>query len=143
MQIKERVSAVTDDCRIACPSCSETRKKKREKTLSVTVNPDGTKLYFCHHCGESGSIFRKKEYFKKESNVTRIQPRATVDESAIKNFFNSRGILWSQDIDLPVISGKRYFNGFGELDAVGFVYGDQSQPSAIKWRAINQKAFTQ
>ena len=143
MQIKERVSAVTDDCRIACPSCSETRKKKREKTLSVTVNPDGTKLYFCHHCGESGSIFRKKEYFKKESNVTRIQPRATVDESAIKNFFNSRGILWSQDIDLPVISGKRYFNGFGELDAVGFVYGDQSQPSAIKWRAISQKAFTQ
>jgi len=143
MQIKERVSAITDDCRIACPSCSETRKKKREKTLSVTVNPDGTKLYFCHHCGASGSIFRKKEYFKKESNVTRIQPRATVDESAIKNFFNSRGILWSQDIDLPVISGKRYFNGFGELDAVGFVYGDQSQPSAIKWRAINQKAFTQ
>ena len=69
--------------------------------------------------------------------------RATVDESAIKNFFNSRGILWSQDIDLPVISGKRYFNGFGELDAVGFVYGDQSQPSAIKWRAIHQKAFTQ
>tara|TARA_R100000664_G_scaffold11053_1_gene18031 strand:- start:4756 stop:6486 length:1731 start_codon:yes stop_codon:yes gene_type:complete len=143
MQIKERLSAVTDDCRIACPSCSETRKKKREKTLSVTVNPDGSKLYFCHHCGESGSIFRKKEFFKKESNVTRIQPRATVDESAIKNFFNSRGILWSQDIDLPVISGKRYFNGFGELDAVGFVYGDQSQPSAIKWRAINQKAFTQ
>ena len=44
---------------------------------------------------------------------------------------------------MPVISGKRYFNGFGELDAVGFVYGDQSQPSAIKWRAINQKAFTQ
>ena len=143
MQIKERVSAVTDDCRIACPSCSETRKKKHEKTLSVTINPDGTKLYFCHHCGESGSLFRPKNNYLKESNVTRIQPRATVDESAIKNFFNSRGILWSQDIDLPVISGKRYFNGFGELDAVGFVYGDQSQPSAIKWRAINQKAFTQ
>ena len=143
MQIKERVSAVTDDCRIACPSCSETRKKKHEKTLSVTINPDGTKLYFCHHCGESGSLFRPKNNYLKESKVTRIQPRATVDESAIKNFFNSRGILWSQDIDLPVISGKRYFNGFGELDAVGFVYGDQSQPSAIKWRAISQKAFTQ
>ena len=143
MQIKERVSAVTDDCRIACPSCSETRKKKHEKTLSVTTNPDGTKLYFCHHCGESGSLFRPKNNYLKESKVTRIQPRATVDESAIKNFFNSRGILWSQDIDLPVISGKRYFNGFGELDAVGFVYGDQSQPSAIKWRAIHQKAFTQ
>ena len=143
MQIKDRVSTVTDDCRIACPSCSETRKKKHEKTLSVTINPDGTKLYFCHHCGESGSLFRPKNNYLKESKVTRIQPRATVDESAIKNFFNSRGILWSQDIDLPVISGKRYFNGFGELDAVGFVYGDQSQPSAIKWRAINQKAFTQ
>ena len=143
MEIKESLSAIVDSCRVACPACSHDRKKKHQKTLSVTVNPDGSKLYFCHHCGESGSIFRKKEYFHKESNVTRIQPRATVDESSITNFFHSRGILWSQDIDLPVVSGKRYFNGHGELDAVGFVYGDLSQPSAIKWRAINQKAFTQ
>jgi len=42
-----------------------------------------------------------------------------------------------------VISGRRYFNGHGELDAVGFVYGDKSQPNAIKWRAIDKKAFTQ
>ena len=75
--------------------------------------------------------------------MTRIQPRATVDESSISTFFSNRGILWSQDIDLPVVSGKRYFQGHGELDAVGFVYGDLAQPSAIKWRAINQKAFTQ
>ena len=143
MQIEESLSAVVDSCRIACPACSGDRKKKHEKTLSVTVNTDGSKLYFCHHCGESGSLFRKKEYFQKESNVTRIQPRAAVDQLSITNFFNSRGILWSQDIDLPVISGKRYFSGHGELDAVGFVYGDKSQPSAIKWRAINQKAFTQ
>jgi len=143
MEIEEQLSAVVDSCRVACPACSGDRKKKHEKTLSVTVNPDGTKLYFCHHCGESGSIFKKKEYFPKESKVTRIQPRATVDESSISTFFSNRGILWSQDIDLPVVSGKRYFQGHGELDAVGFVYGDLAQPSAIKWRAINQKAFTQ
>ena len=143
MEIKEQLSAVVDSCRIACPSCSGDRKKKHEKTLSVTVNPDGTKLYFCHHCGESGSIFKKKEHYPKESKVTRIQPRATVDQSSISTFFGNRGILWSQDIDLPVVSGRRYFQGHGELDAVGFVYGDLAQPSAIKWRAINQKAFTQ
>ena len=143
MEIEEQLSAVVDSCRVACPACSGDRKKKHEKTLSVTVNPDGTKLYFCHHCGESGSIFKKKNYFPKESKVTRIQPRATVDESSISTFFSNRGILWSQDIDLPVVSGKRYFQGHGELDAVGFVYGDLAQPSAIKWRAINQKAFTQ
>lgn len=143
MEIEEQLSAVVDSCRVACPACSGDRKKKHEKTLSVTVNPDGTKLYFCHHCGESGSIFKKKEYYPKESKVTRIQPRATVDESSISTFFSNRGILWSQDIDLPVVSGKRYFQGHGELDAVGFVYGDLAQPSAIKWRAINQKAFTQ
>lgn len=143
MEIEEQLSAIVDSCRVACPACSGDRKKKHEKTLSVTVNPDGTKLYFCHHCGESGSIFKKKEYYPKESKVTRIQPRATVDESSISTFFSNRGILWSQDIDLPVVSGKRYFQGHGELDAVGFVYGDLAQPSAIKWRAINQKAFTQ
>ncbi len=113
MNLKESLSTIVDDCRIVCPSCSDSRKKKNEKTLSVTINPDGTKLYFCHHCGENGSLFRPKNNFVKEKKVTRIQPRATVDESSIKNFFSSRGILWSQDIDLPVISGKRYFNGFG------------------------------
>ena len=143
MNLKEALSTVVDDCRIACPACSESRKKKHEKTLAVTINPDGTKLYFCHHCGENGSLFRPKNNYVKESKVTRIEPRATVDQSSIRNFFNARGILWSQSIDLPVISGKRYFNGHGELDAIGFVYGDRSQPSAIKWRAINEKAFTQ
>ena len=142
-QIREALSTIVDDCRVACPSCSETRKKKYEKTLSVTINPDGSKLYFCHHCGESGSLFKPKNNYKREPKVTRITPRSAVDESVIKNFFSARGILWSQDIDLPVVSGKRYFNGHGELDAVGFVYGDKSQPSAIKWRAIDKKAFTQ
>ena len=137
MEIEEQLSAVVDSCRVACPACSGDRKKKHEKTLSVTVNPDGTKLYFCHHCGESGSIFKKKNYFPKESKVTRIQPRATVDESSISTFFSNRGILWSQDIDLPVVSGKRYFQGHGLAQSNG-------EPSIRKHshRKVPRDSFT-
>jgi len=142
-KIQEALTAVYEDCRLPCPACSDSRKKKYEKTLSVTINVDGSKVYFCHHCGESGSLFKPKEKFLQERKVTTIEPPAAVDKSRIEEFFSARGILWSQDIDLPVISGRRYFNGHGELDAVGFIYGDRSQPQAIKWRAIDKKAFTQ
>ena len=142
-KIKEVLTAVYEDCRIPCPACSDSRKKKHEKTLSVTINVDGSKVYFCHHCGESGSLFKPKPTYSQERKVATIEPPAAVDKSRIEEFFSARGILWSQDIDLPVISGRRYFNGHGELDAVGFIYGDKSQPNAIKWRAIDKKAFTQ
>ena len=39
--------------RIKCPECSSQRKKKTERTLSVT-RKDGKFLYQCWHCGISG-----------------------------------------------------------------------------------------
>ena len=143
MRIMEALSTVVDDCRLSCPVCSGDRKKKHEKTLKVTIKPDGYKLYYCHHCGANGSVPPPQNKYIQETKVTRIQPRPVVDEGVIQQFFAQRGIKWTSAISLPITSGKRYFNGFGELDAVGFVYGDRSQPQAIKWRAVNQKLFTQ
>ena len=43
-----------------------------------------------------------------------------------------------------MISGKKYFNGSGELSSIGFVYGEnKNEPDAIKWRGAEKKCFTQ
>ena len=38
--VEEVIGNFTESCRICCPMCSETRKKKNEKSLSVTVQND-------------------------------------------------------------------------------------------------------
>ncbi len=38
---------------VVCPECSPTRKKSRDKCLSVNT-VDGT--WCCHHCGWSGAL---------------------------------------------------------------------------------------
>ena len=43
------------ELRIKCPECSETRKKKHERTLSCRVDGDSI-VYYCHHCNLSGVI---------------------------------------------------------------------------------------
>lgn len=45
--------------RTICPQCSNTRKKSRDKSLSVNVN-DG--VFFCHHCGWKGTTKQRKPY---------------------------------------------------------------------------------
>ena len=54
-ETEEIVALASRDARIECPSCSDGRKKKNQKTLSITLDGD-YKLYFCHHCGLSGRV---------------------------------------------------------------------------------------
>ena len=39
--------------RVKCPDCSHTRKKKHDRPLALTIEPDKI-LWYCHHCGWSG-----------------------------------------------------------------------------------------
>ena len=57
-QLEEFVLQYNQSARVKCPECGDSRKKKNEKTLSITVNHDHS-LYHCHHCGLSGGIKRK------------------------------------------------------------------------------------
>ena len=49
-----------------CPSCLHTRKKKRDRCLSVKIDNVGVR-YFCHHCND----FQGGQYFdgRKESRT--------------------------------------------------------------------------
>lgn len=148
IDFKEEISACTRDSRIVCPACGHDRKKKGQKTMSITVNTDGN-LYCCHHCGIKGMVKRERfyeKYTKGEavSNITKIPTQLNYNVDLIKSFFSKRGITLDTLEGLPpMTTGRKYFHGVGEKDAVGFIYGNRESPDAIKWRAIDSKAFTQ
>ena len=139
--------------RILCPACAPTRKKSKQKTLSITVEPDGTKLFCCHHCDISGRISEKRrpsldlldEFLQSvpgHPNVIEL-PSATHDRE-LDQFMESRGISRETYQNFGVTSDIRWFDKkAGEQLAVGFTYGDPAEPSAIKWRSLKSKAFTQ
>ena len=131
------MSSIYENCRVKCPACSSERKKKNVQSLGVTV--EGNKvLYQCFHCGLSGKYTRKDTVQK--ATVTAISVPKEKDETLIDKFLSNRGIDPLSVKNFQVVSGLKYFNGEGELDAVGFVYGDNE---AIKWRSVQGKNFTQ
>lgn len=88
VSLKDFVLSHHQDARERCPDCSDARKKKSIKTLSITVKHDQT-LYHCHHCGLSGSFRRKKFYeeYMKEDKVVRIPTQLNYNVEQVKSFF--------------------------------------------------------
>lgn len=140
--IEEVVKSVTESKRILCPACANKRKKSKEPTLVITVDEQG-KVYHCHHCNAKGNISHPSpiKIKKREFNVTPISINYKQNQQLISDFLFKRGIKY--DKNFPVISGRKFFHGHGELDAIGFVYGDAKNPTAIKWRGAEEKVFTQ
>ena len=69
--LEEYVLGHNRDSRVKCPECGDQRKKKNQKTFSITIKPDGT-LYHCHHCGLSGVVKREKFYEAYMEKVVKI-----------------------------------------------------------------------
>lgn len=149
--MKEFLSTVKDTNRYICPLCSHTRKKKTDRTLSVTVTNEEVK-YNCFHC-EEGGIYTHKQLDEKISfeKKTPPPPRAisvpkNIDEEIIKDYLLGRGIDYDRIKDkFKIVSGQKYFAAKGDLDAgetqaIGFVYG---QNEAVKWRPVADKRFIQ
>jgi twinkle protein len=140
------VSNFNRDTRENCPACSGDRKKKNQKTLSITVKPDAI-VYMCWHCGAAGGVERKKfyeGYMEQEKKVTKIPTQLNYNVDLIKKFFKDRGVEVSDLDKLPAMTtGRQWFGQFGEeREAVGFIYGERENPQAIKWRAVGDKGFT-
>ena len=140
---------VTTSARYICPECAPQRKKKGEKTLSVTFEGDDL-IYYCHHCNVSGRK-NNKPYYEKyqektESKVRAISVPKESSQGDIEKFLSGRSIDYSLIKDkYRVVTGKRYFRNHGDLmagevPAIGFVYGKEE---AVKWRSVDDKRFTQ
>ena len=148
--MKNFLSTVNDSARYICPLCSDQRKKKNERTLSVSVENDGIK-YTCWHCAEAGGYTFKQLRGEVSRPASPPAPRAisvpkSSDSINVENYLSSRGINYSLVKDkFKVVGAKKYFSAkgdipAGEVDAVGFVYGNDE---AVKWRPTGDKRFIQ
>mgnify|MGYP003648699104 CR=1 FL=1 len=131
---------VTESRRYSCPACSKDRKKQHLKTLSVTLSGDYV-LYNCWHCNLAGKYKRPVLHvgLGASSNVRAISIPKESDQSLIDKYLLKRGIDPASVLDYNLVSGEKYFASEGNLDAIGFVYGDNE---AIKWRSCQGKNFT-
>ena len=137
--------------RIKCPECSHLRKKKTERTLSVTQK-DNKYLYNCWHCGISGSV-GLQSFVKKNFPSSEKKPKVIADNwsekldnktpEAVIKFIESRKLTWEVCEDLGVTSATKGFNGSGIGQAIGFPYRKEGKVYAVKWRSVEGKSFTQ
>lgn len=133
------IKNMTQGGRIKCPACGDTRKKKNQKTMGVTINGEGT-LYNCFHCGISGKLKPERVYIKPVP----VSVPKPVHNQYLYDFLEKRGITKEVAKQYRVVGGNKFYNGSGDLPSIGFVYGpDPKEPSAIKWRATEKKCFTQ
>ena len=141
--LKRASETDNETARIICPECSHTRKKKKERTMSVTKYTDRF-VYKCHHCGVSGLIPNndKITFIKREAKPLNIQ---TVNNGALQHLID-RGISMETLHHYGVFETNKFFSKFEkELPAVGFPYfnGDKDKPYAVKYKCTEQKTFCQ
>ena len=139
------------DTRILCPACSSSRKKSKEKTLSIKI--DGSdKIYHCFHCDVSGKVAEKPypatnpldEFLKAPGQPNVIEMPSATHDRELREFMGSRKISEATYRKYGVVTDIRWFGKKqGEALAMGFVYGSSEEPSAVKWRSLKGKAFTQ
>lgn len=144
--IEQIISSQTETTRIQCPYCSEERKKNYLKTMGVTVEHDRV-VYQCFHCGVSGAV-KKDRFMYQAKEIIKAPPPPVETPSEVKPeivsaFLKERGIDPSLVGNFPLVGAVKYFGEIGKSNAIGFIYGDPRQPSAIKWRSTQDKCFTQ
>ena len=100
----------TGEVQTTCPQCSESRRKKNAKCLSVNVE-DG--VFLCHHCGWSGSLKSGEE---RKANANWWKPKAyrkpefkpKTPEDRVYEWFSKRGISRATVDRLGISYGKAW-----------------------------------
>jgi twinkle protein len=115
-----------------CPACSEERKKKTDKCLSVDVS---TGLAFCHHC-KAKSVRDYKEYEQKEytlpqqdwSNYTNLS-------DGLVKWLASRGISQATAIEMKLTEESQYIPALNkEANCIVFNYFEADKVVCKKYR---------
>jgi len=110
--------------RTTCPKCSPSRRKTKDKCLSVNIEEG---VWFCHHCGWSGALQKRRTNYKRP-----LYNPLNLPEQALE-FFKARKI--SRDV-LKV-------NNIGwEKGLISFPYVKDGGVVNIKKRKV-EKGFSQ
>jgi twinkle protein len=124
-----------------CPQCSPTRKKSRDKCLSVNTE---TGIFHCHHCGWSGKVGqgdygtmpptgpspRKVEYTPPPP------PRGDVLPEGVLRWFEARGIEDWVLADAHITAGMEFSPSQGKpVMTIRFPYHRDGALVNFKYRA--------
>ncbi len=127
-----------------CPQCSESRKKSKDKCLSVDTD---RQIWHCHHCQWSGML---KSHIALPSRLSRPKykkpswkPEKSLPKKVIE-FFKERGISeatlklndiqYAEEVYFPQVEGK--------LGAICFPYKRKNETINVKYRS-GKKHFKQ
>ena len=126
--IEIKSSRVSGEVVTTCPQCSHTRKKKKDKCLSVNLDK---KVWHCHHCGWDGGI---KEEVKKEYFRPIFTNKTNLNEKEL-SWFEKRGISQATLNHFKITSQKEWMpQKSAEVNTIGFNYFRDEQLINTKFR---------
>lgn len=128
--------------KLTCPICSDSRKKKKDRSLSVNV--EGSKIiYFCHHCNAKGLISTQRKIIpmktlkQKIIQKTPIKLPTTTSSKKSEKWLFERGISLETAIDCGCILIEK-----NNTPLVGFTFpsvNSKDEFEAIKYRTANDE----
>lgn len=138
--------------RVACPHCSQQRKKKGERTLSLKID-GGLAMYNCWHCQEEGAVRLQDDPQEQPRQRWQAEERKPVAVAPKKNwsdltaegiaFLKSRGISEEAAKKAGVKSAKHFIQKVGKVcECVIFPYLNKGEEYAAKIRAVDDKGFS-
>jgi twinkle protein len=131
-----------ESTRVSCPSCSLDRKKTNSKDMTLTRRPDGAVVYHCHHCLETGSVQKKREF--KLAAVPQKEIISSKLEARHYSYLLSRGITKETADKIGLFAADKFFARLNKVtDAIGFPYFRDGALIAAKYRSFPEKDFTQ
>jgi len=120
--------------RTTCPACTPSRKKKREKSLSIRFDGD-VAIFNCFHCEEKGAVSLVDEVVTgpvPEPSVSLVE--SGLSEAQLE-WFETRGITSGTTSRCNLTRGSIYIgNRSGRVLCIGFPYENADGTSATKWR---------
>ncbi len=121
----------SDNQKLKCPKCSENRKNKNDRPLSISLSKG---LYNCHNCGWSGNVkFKAKKDFIKP-----IETILPLSEKVI-SYFESRGISKPTLDNWKISESIQFFPSANKkMTAINFNYYRDGELTNIKYRSAGK-----
>jgi twinkle protein len=123
---------VSGEATVICPECSHTRKKKKDKCLSVNLEK---RVWFCNHCGWKGGLPNEYQQMQK-IEYKRPQPinKTGVSEKVV-NWFSTRGINQETLNHFKIVDQAEWMPQVGkEVNTILFQYFRDGELINVKYR---------
>jgi len=134
-----------EHARIACPECSDDRKKSTSKDMTLTRKPNGAIMYHCHHCLTSGLVSPTTQ--PRENKLSAV-PNVAITNNKLQEhhyaWLFKRGISQQTADKMKLFAADKFFSKLGKTsEAIGFPYYRNGALVAVKYRSFPEKDFTQ